>query len=319
MNRPPVPSTTPTRPVPPPGSLRRDPTAPLLVPTFGWAALARAALAGAALAGAATAIGQSAPALVPTYALVQEAEAVPFLVAPTATLASVRGVGVVAPPKLSVGGFRIDGDLLHVTFRLAGDEPVSFDRLVLAMDDGTVHRDVPVGRITVHPAPMPGSELDVASQIMSPDGGLIGAWLFENRGDRPVVVRTLDYAPDGTARPFLLARTFAAPWRLAAFEAWIDEVQGVLSSAPLVVAEGAPAEVERLLRVDLQRDVRSGGDLGVELAPGDALAVALTPASFEAHVAGGQLVLDPRHVLDLGTGAPVIGFAGGPMVHERAP
>lgn len=283
------------------------------------APLAVLALAWSALFAAAPALAQSAPALVPTYALVQEAEPVPFPAAPTATLADVRGVGIVAPPQLSVGGFRVERDVLYVTFRLAGDEPVSFDRLLLATNDGTVHREVPVGRVTVHPAPMPGSDLAVAGQVWSPDGAVIGAWLFENRGDGPVVLRTLDYAPDGVARPFLLARAFPAPWRMAEFDAWVDEVQGVLSGAPLVVAEGTPEEVESLLRTALEPDVREGGDLGLELAPGDAIAVALTPASFERDASRHRLVLDPRHVLDRGAGAPAIGFTGGPIIYERTP
>lgn len=310
MNRPAEPPAHANAPRPPAGHPRRGRAAPLPV---------LLALAWAALLAAAPTLAQSAPAIVPTYALVQEAEPVPFPAAPTATLADVRGVGVVAPPQLSVGGFRIEDDVLHVTFRLAGDEPVTFDRLVLAMDDGTVHRGVPAGRVTVHPAPMPGSELAVAGHVWSPDGALIGAWLFENRGDRPVVLRTLDYAPAGVARPFLLARAFPAPWRMAGFDAWVDEVQGVLSGAPLVVAEGAPADVERLLRSALEADVREGGDLGLELAPGDAVAVALTPASFEGDASRGRLVLDPRHALDLGAGAAAIGFTGGPTVHEQVP
>lgn len=309
MNRPqeaPADATFPRPPTDPPG---RERIAPLAVLALAWAAVIAAA----------PALAQSAPALVPTYALVQEAEPVPFPAVPTATLADVRGVGVVAPPRLSVGGFRVEGDVLHVTFRLAGDEPVSFDRLLLVMDDGTVHREVPVGHVTVHPAPMPGSELAVAGQVWSPDGALIGAWLFENRGDRPVVLRTLDYAPEGVARPFLLARAFPAPWRMAAFDAWVDELQGVLSAAPLTVAEGSPEEVERLLRTALEANARDGGDLGLELAPGDAVAVALTPASFAGDASRGRLVLDPRHVLDLGAGAAAIGFTGGPTVHERSP
>ncbi len=268
---------------------------------------------------------QDAPSLVPTVASVQEAEPVPFRPAPGTDLSHVRGVGVVAAPALSVAWFGAQDGLLWVSFRLAGDRSVDAERLIVSTSDGSVH-DVFVGSITVRPAADPDAPLVAIAEVVagaSAPSTRTAAWLFQNRSDEPTRVGAIAYAPTRVARDVVLARTFGGPDPRDAFDAWLQKVEEVVSRAATAIGDGSPAEIEAALLDAFPADLRRGDGAGmvdgIELAPGAAIGLVLTPASFTDHVGDATLFIDPAITSLSADGLRRVAFSAGPTVGPNLP
>lgn len=280
-----------------------------------------------------TAQAQEAPSLVPTVASVQEAEPIPFRAALGSDLSDVRGVGVVADAALSVAWFDAEDDLLWVSFRLAGDRPVDVERLVVSLAGGSVH-EVAAGSVAVHPAADPSAPLVAIAEIVdaTPSAGPgWGAWLFENRSAEPVRIASVAYAPSDVASDLVLVRSFAGSTLRDDFRAWAleieDAVQATLDAAGNGAETGVPSELEPSLARAFGPDVRTGVRTGVrtsegtliEIAPGAAMGLVVTPASFTAEVADDTLFIDPAVATISPDGVRTVTFTAGPTARFGAP
>lgn len=276
-----------------------------------------------------TAQAQKAPSLVPTVASVQEAEPIPFRAAIGSDLSDVRGVGVVADAALSVAWFDAEDDLLWVSFRLAGDRPVEFERLVVSVAGGTVH-EVAAGSVAVHPAADPSAPLVAIAEIVDATpsvGAGWGAWLFENQSAEPVRIASVAYAPSAVASDVVLARSFTGSTLRDDFAAWALELEDFVQTALDAAANGAPSELQQSLARAFAPDVRTGVRTGVrtaqgtmlEIAPGAAVGLVVTPASFTEEPADATLYIDPAVTTISPAGVRRVTFSAGPTVRSTVP
>jgi hypothetical protein len=245
------------------------------------------------------ALAESGFAFEPLVAHVQEAERLAFRsTAAGDALAGLSGVGTVEAGALSVAAYEVVDDVLQVVFRLAGSEPAELRHLALMDAGGRVH-DVPVGRVMVRPAvDAAATPLVGRGAIAYGDGVILGAWLFENESDGPVVLRELDIAPPGLGRPFVLARTTRSVPSFTTFERWVDTAR----RAVLAAYDGAPSApapaVESALRAAFPSDeIRASSAPELHVPAGGAVGLILTPASLAVDLATTALQLDVRIVV----------------------
>jgi hypothetical protein len=281
-------------------SIRRS-TRPPRAPRARPQAPARAALAATlvltALAGQARA--EPSFAFEPLVAHVQEAERVAFRsVAAGDALSDLSGVGTVEAGALSIAEYAAAGDVLEVVFRLAGSEPVELRHLALVDADGGVH-DVHVGQVVVRPAAdAAATPLVGRAAIAYGDGVVLGAWLFENESDGPVVLEGIDLAPAGVARSFVLARTSRHVPSFDAFERWVETGRRAILAVYAGSPSAPPSAVESALRAAFPPDeIRRPSAPELHVPAGGAVALMLTPASLAVDLATTALQLDVRIVV----------------------
>ena len=260
-----------------------------------------AALFVAALASGLSGQARAEPgfAFEPLAAHVQEAERVAFRSAAAGdVLSDLSSMGTVEAGALSIAEYAVAGDVLEVVFRLAGNDPVELRRLALVDADGRVH-DISVGRVVVRPAvDAAATPLVGRGAIAYGDGVVLGAWLFENESDDPVVLREIDLAPAGIARPFVLARTSRTVPSFGAFERWVDAGRRAILATYDGSPAAPPAAVEAALRAAFPPDeIRRPSAPELRIPAGGAVALMLTPASLAVDLGTTALLLDVRMVV----------------------
>lgn len=257
-------------------------------------ALATAATAWLCLVALLSLASAQAPALVPTYAFVQEAEPIVFRLTPGTDARWLDTIGLVDQGPLSIA-FR-DGQErgFRLAFRLASDEPTTIRRFVLGDATGDFVT-TELGIVTVVPALATGeAPLRRRAAARFGAGPLLHAWRLVNETGAPQVVRSLAFAPAGVARPVVVARVRAAGEGTEELLAWLDRLRDDLAELVPEGREAAPARVEAALRERLPvADVRDPHALGLILAPGETLDLVLTSASFALDLSEVRVVADP--------------------------
>jgi hypothetical protein len=281
-------------------SIRRS-TRPPRRPGVAPLAPARVALAATLVLTATAGQARAEPgfAFEPLVAHVQEAERVAFRSAVAGdALSDLSSVGTVEAGPLSIAEYDVAGDVLEVVFRLAGSDPAEVRRLALVGADGRVH-DVPVGQVVVRPAvDAAATPLVGRAAIAYGDGVVLGAWLFENASDSPAVLREIDLAPAGAARPFVLARTRRHVPSFATFERWVETARRAILATYEGSPSAPPSAVETALRAAFPPDeIRRPSAPELHVPAGGAVALMLTPASLAVDLATTALQLDVRIVV----------------------
>lgn len=204
---------------------------------------------------------------------------------PLADARSARAVTGVATVRDDVAVRALEVDVVReratVWFELRGERPVTVDALHWTFADG---------RERVHPAPgirvvpPPSAVPDDAAPVWrratrAPDAGLFLAAALTHDAADPLRVESLAFAPPEATAGRLLVRRLPAARLDRAWDAWTRALVAHLSDA--WTARAHPAELD-----DLPGRLADGSAwldpaaLNVELQPGEALLVALTPASF---------------------------------------
>jgi hypothetical protein len=266
------------------------------------------ALAVAAFAGVARA--ESRFAFEPVVAHVQAAERVAFRsIAGGADLNGLTAVGTVESGALSIAEYAVVDGVLEVVFRLAGNEPVDIRQLVVVDATGRSH-EVAIGQVVVRSAAETGaSPLRGRGAIAYGDGVVLGAWLFENEREAPVVVTRLDLAPRDVARPFVLARTSERVPSFAEFERWVDAGRDAILASYRGAGSVPAARVEAGLRTAFPAgEVRRPSAPQLTVPAGGAVALMLTPASLDVDLATNALLLDARISMRTADGSDHVRF-----------
>ncbi len=232
----------------------------------------------------------------PVAAHVQEAERVAIRsIAGGEALNRLSAVGTVESGALSIAAYEVVDGVLEVVFRLAGNAPVDVRHLVVVDAAGRSH-EVPIGQVAVRAAAETGaSPLRGRASIAYGDGVVLGAWLFENERDAPVVVTGLDLAPREIARPFVLARTSDRVPSFAEFEHWVETGRDAILATYRGATSVPAGRVEAGLRAAFPAsEVRRPSAPELTVPAGGAVALMLTPASLDVDLATTALLLDAR-------------------------
>lgn len=234
------------------------------------------------------------PALVPTYAYVQEAEPIAFTLTSGTSERWLDAIGLVEDGPLSIAFREVSDGGFRLAFRLAGDDAMTIRRLVLGDATGAfVAADV--GIVTVVPAVATGEvPLRRRAAARFGDGPLIHAWRLVNETEDPQVVRSLAFAPTDVGRSVVVALLRPSGDVSEELLPWLDRLRADLAELVPEGRSAPPERIEAALRERLPRDaVRDPGSLGLILAPGATLDLVLTSASFALDLSEVRVLADP--------------------------
>ena len=238
-----------------------------------------------------------APAFVPTYAFVQEAEPIVFTLAPGTDDRWLDAIGTVEEGRLSLAfADRREGGV-RLAFRLAGDEPRTIRSLLLG-DPGGSFAEADLGLVTVVPAQILGGvPLRRRATAHFGRGPLLRGWRVVNETNDVQTVQSLAFAPPGVARPVVIARVVHAGDGGRDGDdllAWLEALRGDLAERIPGGRHATPERVEAALRERLDATwLRDPQALDLTLAPGDAVDLVLTSASFALDLRAARILADP--------------------------
>jgi hypothetical protein len=230
----------------------------------------------------------------PTYAFVLEAEAIDLPWRSGAGPASLDGLSLESRDGLELAWFEARDDALRLVFRSAGDGPHVVAPMRALTPEG---REVPLGStmLTVVPMPPPSpTGLVVTAVVHDGDGVLVRAIRIENHGGQVQRLRSLVFAPDVVARGPVIVRHHAGDDPHPALIPWLDRLRAELAGR-LPDARSRPASAtETVLRDVLPAGAsRDPAELGVRLAPGDAVDLIVTRANFDVDLTDVHVIASP--------------------------